>query len=62
MGPWAISAAFSLLLICYFGFIADDGGYLHISTEGGLNVRLVAIMSALWFLVFGLPVMFRVPE
>ena len=61
---WALGyfGGIFLLLICYFGFIADDGGYLHISTEGGLNVRLVAIMSALWFLVFGLPVMFRVPE
>ncbi|MEJ5929022.1 MFS transporter [Corynebacterium sp. H128] len=54
-----------LLLICYLGFIAGEGetrGALGIATAGGLNIRLVAVLAAVWFLTFGLPVMFRVPE
>lgn len=54
-----------LLLICYFGFIAGDGpqrGLLGVSTEGGLNIRLVVLLAAVWFGVFALPVLFAVPE
>ena len=31
-------------------------------TEGGLNIRLVAVFAAVWFAVFALPVLLRVPE
>jgi UMF1 family MFS transporter len=51
--------------MCYFGFIAGDGderGLLGITTEDGLNIRLVALLAAVWFLVFSLPVLFAVPE
>jgi UMF1 family MFS transporter len=54
-----------LLLVCYTGFIAGDGdtrGFLGISTEGGLNIRLIAIFAAVWFAIFALPVLFQVPE
>lgn len=54
-----------LLLICYLGFVAGDGetrGMLGLSTEGGFNIRMVAVLAAAWFLVFALPVLFRVPE
>lgn len=54
-----------LLLMCYFGFIDGDGderGLLGITTEDGLNIRLVALLAAVWFLVFSLPVLFAVPE
>lgn len=51
-----------LLLACYVGFIAGEGGALGLSTEHGFNIRMVAVFAALWFLAFGLPVMFRVPE
>jgi hypothetical protein len=61
---WALGyfGGIFLLLICYFGFIAGDGGLAGISTENGFNIRLVAVFSALWFLVFARPVMRRVPE
>ncbi|MHC6592064.1 MFS transporter [Arthrobacter sp. C152] len=32
------------------------------STQDSLNIRLVAVFSALWFFVFALPVLFAVPE
>jgi MFS transporter, UMF1 family len=54
-----------LLLLCYTGFIAGDGdtrGFLGVPTDGGMNIRLVAVFAAVWFLVFALPVLFTVPE
>lgn len=54
-----------LLLICYFGFISGDGdtrGLLGLSTEGGLNIRLVALLAAAWFAVSAIPVLLTVPE
>lgn len=51
-----------LLLIVYVGLIAGDGGMLGVSTENGLNIRWVAVVAAVWFLVFSLPVLFTVPE
>lgn len=54
-----------LLAICYFGFVAGDGetrGFLAISTADGLNIRAVAVLCAVWFFVFALPVYFAVPE
>ena len=47
-----------LLLICYFGFVAGEGdtrGFLNITTENGMNIRVIALVSAVWFLVFALP-------
>lgn len=54
-----------LLLICYFGFVAGDGptrGLFDLSTEGGWNIRLVAILAAVWFGISALPTLLRVPE
>ncbi|WP_024795713.1 MFS transporter [Tomitella biformata] len=54
-----------LLLLVYTGFVAGDGdnrGFLSITTDGGLNIRLIALFAALWFAVFALPVLFAVPE
>ncbi len=51
-----------LLLICYVGFIAPDVGWFGVTSQDGLNIRMVAIFAALWFALFGLPVLFAVPE
>ncbi len=54
-----------LLLLCYYGFVAGDGdtrGFFGLSTEDGLNIRLITVLAAAWFLVFALPVLFVVPE
>ena len=51
-----------LLLICYVGFIAPDVGWFGVTSEGGLNIRALAVFSAVWFAVFALPVLFAVPE
>lgn len=54
-----------LLLISYYGFIAGEGetrGFFNVSTVDGFNIRMVALLSAVWFLVFALPLFFAVPE
>lgn len=64
---WAMGylGGIALLLICYVGFIAGKGdhrGVLHVSTEGGLNIRVVVLLAAVWFAVFAVPLFLRVPE
>jgi MFS transporter, UMF1 family len=51
-----------LLLVVYLGFVAGDGGMLGVPTEDGLNIRLVALVAAAWFLVFAVPMFLVVPE
>ena len=54
-----------LLLAAFLGFISGEGderGLLGIPVDGGLNVRLVCLVAAVWFAVFALPVLLKVPE
>ncbi|MEO5833652.1 MAG: MFS transporter [Nakamurella sp.] len=51
-----------LLLVCYVGFIAPDEGWFGASADGGLKYRMVALFAAVWFGVFAIPVLFKVPE
>lgn len=51
-----------LLLVVYYGFISGDGGLIGVPTADGLDIRLVALVAAAWFLVFALPLFARVPE
>ncbi|MDQ0848588.1 UMF1 family MFS transporter [Arthrobacter sp. B3I9] len=50
------------LLIVLRLFVQPSFDWFGSSTEDGLNIRLVALFCALWFLVFALPVLFAVPE
>lgn len=51
-----------LLLICYVGFIAPEVGWFGVGDDGGLRYRAVALMAAVWFAIFALPVLIAVPE
>ena len=51
-----------LLLICYIGFIHPDVGWFGVTSEGGLNMRMVALFAAAWFAIFAIPVLLKVPE
>lgn len=53
-----------LLLVLLVGFIglSSSPGPLGITTEGGLDIRLAVLASAVWFGVFAIPVLVRVPE
>ncbi|MDT0182059.1 MFS transporter [Microbacterium sp. ARD31] len=53
-----------LLVILLVGFIGlvDSPGPLGITTDGGLHIRLAVLASAVWFGIFAIPVLVRVPE
>ena len=52
-----------VLLIALVGFILGDPPYwFGVTTEAGMNIRVVAVFGALWALAFSLPVLFNVPE
>lgn len=54
-----------LLLLAYVGFIAGDGdtrGLLGIPAEDGQNVRAVMLLTAVWFVLFALPVFVAIPR
>lgn len=50
------------LLIVLQLFVQPAFAWFGASTQDSLNIRLVAVFSALWFFVFALPVLFAVPE
>jgi len=43
-------------------FVQPSFAWFGAQTADGLNIRLVAVFSALWFFIFALPVLFAVPE
>ena len=51
-----------LLLAVYLGLIVGEGGLLGAPTADALNVRLVALVAALWFAVLAVPLFLAVPE
>ncbi len=51
-----------LLLIVYFGFIQPEVGLFGVTGDNGLDVRVTMVVSAVWFGLFALPVLFAVPE
>ncbi len=51
----------ALLLIVYLGFIAGDGGLLGLPTDDGQNVRAAMVLTAVWLLVFALPLLLSAP-
>lgn len=50
------------LALVLFGFVEPVFPWPGASTENSLNLRLVAVFSALWCLVFALPLFFVIPE
>ncbi|KNC18453.1 membrane protein [Arthrobacter sp. RIT-PI-e] len=50
------------LLVVLVAFVEPVVDWPGASSDNGLNIRLVAVFSALWFAAFALPVLFAVPE
>ena len=61
---WAMGYAGGIvaLALVLAGFVLPETGWFGATGANGLNIRLVAVFSAVWFLVFALPVLFAVPE
>ena len=51
-----------LLVISLFGFVQTDEPLFGIPKEDSLNIRSVFLFSAIWMLVFMIPLMLKVPE
>jgi len=51
-----------LLVISLVGFIKTDTPWFGVPTTNGYPVRAVFLFSAVWMLVFSIPLMIRVPE
>lgn len=51
-----------LLLIVFVGFVSGDDHWFGVGEERALNIRVVALVAAAWFLVFALPVLAASPE
>lgn len=49
-----------LLLILYIGFISPEVGWFGVSGENNMNIRISMVLSALWYLVFALPVLLKI--
>ncbi|MEV0081466.1 MFS transporter [Saccharopolyspora sp. NPDC050642] len=50
------------LVIVLIGFVQPDVGLFGVTSQDGLNIRVVALFAAAWFAVFALPLFFFVPE
>ena len=51
-----------VLLASYLLFIAPDVGLFGVTAEGGLKFRVLALVVAVWFAAFAVPLFFAVPE
>ena len=51
-----------LLLISLVGFIMAEEPWFGIGTADSINIRAVFLVSAIWTLIFSIPLMLRVPE
>ncbi|SQG63663.1 major facilitator superfamily permease [Corynebacterium renale] len=60
---WALGyvGGIVVLLLCFILFISGEGGAFGLPTEAGLNIRLVALFAAAWFLLAALPLFFKAP-
>ncbi|WOP18216.1 MFS transporter [Raineyella sp. LH-20] len=60
---WAMgyTGSIFLLLLAYFGFIAE-GNWFGVPSTDGLGVRVVCLLVAVWYLVFAVPVFLAVPD
>ncbi|WP_235022428.1 MFS transporter [Amycolatopsis alkalitolerans] len=50
------------LTIVLFAFVQPDVGLFGVTSQDGLNIRVVALFSAVWFALFALPLFLFVPE
>lgn len=51
-----------VLLIAFVLFIQPDVGLFGVTAEGGLKYRALAVVVAVWFAIFAIPVLVSVPE
>jgi UMF1 family MFS transporter len=51
-----------VLVIALLGFILGDVHWFGVTDEGGMNIRYIALLAAVWSAIFAIPVLLFVPE
>jgi MFS transporter, UMF1 family len=51
-----------LLLLSLVGFVLPDHPWFGVSTDGAQNIRILFLFSAVWMLIFTIPLALYVPE
>ncbi len=51
-----------VLLVAFVFFISPDVGLFGVTAEGGLKYRVLAVVAAVWFAIWAVPVLIAVPE
>jgi UMF1 family MFS transporter len=61
---WALGyvGGIALLLIALVGFVLPDHPWFGVGTAGSQNIRIIFALSALWMLIFSIPMVIWMPE
>jgi UMF1 family MFS transporter len=51
-----------VLVIALLGFILAEPYWFGVTGEGGMNIRFIALLAAVWSAIFAIPVLLFVPE
>jgi len=51
-----------VLVIALLGFILAEPYWFGVTDEGGMNIRFIALLAAVWSAIFAIPVLVFVPE
>jgi len=51
-----------VLVVALLGFILAEPYWFGVTDEGGMNIRFIALLAAVWSAVFAIPVLLAVPE
>jgi UMF1 family MFS transporter len=61
---WALGyvGGIALLLISLIGFVLPDHPWFGVTTDGSQNIRIIFAISAIWMLIFSIPMVIWMPE
>ena len=51
-----------VLVVALLGFILAEPYWFGVTEEGGMNIRYIALLAAVWSAIFAIPVLLFVPE
>jgi UMF1 family MFS transporter len=51
-----------VLVVALLGFILAEPYWFGVTEEGGMNIRFIALLAAVWSAIFAIPVLVFVPE
>jgi UMF1 family MFS transporter len=51
-----------VLVVALLGFILAEPYWFGVTEEGGMNIRFIALLAAVWSAIFAIPVLLFVPE